>query len=385
MQFFDRRPTLLAVALACAVVINLWCLAHNVTLGALLSLCAGCLLTAEWLAPRSERLTAAQPDCTRPHVADNTLLKAAVAAISDRAAHVHDICNAFTIDLEDYFHTEVSSKSVRYDQWDDLPLRIDASVMRLLDLLDKHRARATVFTLGWVARKRPCLIREVARRGHEIACHSYRHRPVFRLTPEEFRADTELAKDILENVTGAPVVGYRAPNFSITPGTEWAWKILCELGFLYDSSVNPVWHKMYANPNAPRFTYLIPETNLFEVPIATWRVCGVNLPIGGGAYLRLLPLPYMRAGLAFVNAFERQPVTLYMHPWEIDHYQPHFDTDWKSHIRQTWGVDGMEDKLVSLLRASRFSTILDVHSAHLPAAAAVPALPMEPQPLARAS
>lgn len=385
MRFFDRRPTLHAVALACAVVLNLWCLGHNLTLGALVSLSAGCLLAAEWLAPEREALAAEQKDRTTGHVADRTPLTTAVAATSDRAAHAHEICNAFTIDLEDYFHTEVSSKSVSYDQWDDLPLRIDASVMRLLDLLDKYEARATVFSLGWVARKRPYLIREVARRGHEIACHSYRHRPVFRLTPEEFRADTQLAKEILENVTGKPVIGYRAPNFSITPGTEWAWDILSDLGFLYDSSVNPVWHRMYANPNAPRFPYLIPNTNLFEIPIATWRVCGVNLPIGGGAYLRLLPLPYMRAGVAFVNGFERRPVTLYMHPWEIDHYQPQFDTDWKSHIRQTWGLDGMEDKLVSLFRASRFSTILEVHSEHLPSATAISALRMAPQPLARAS
>ncbi|MGC2638001.1 MAG: XrtA system polysaccharide deacetylase [Acidobacteriaceae bacterium] len=385
MQFFDRRPALLAIALACAVVLNLWCLAHNFTPGALLTLSAGCLLAAQWLDPGRQPLSAAQPDRTRAPIGAPTVFTAAAAALSDRAAQVHDICNAFTIDLEDYFHTEVSSKSVSYEQWDDLPLRIDASVMRLLDLLDKHQTRATVFTLGWVARKRPYLIREVARRGHEIACHSYRHRPVFNLTPDEFRADTELAKDILENVTGAAVVGYRAPNFSITPGTEWAWEVLSDLGFLYDSSVNPVWHKMYANPKAPRFPYLIPETNLFEVPVATWRVCGVNLPIGGGAYLRLLPLPYMRAGLAYVNAIERRPVTLYMHPWEIDHYQPEFATDWKSHIRQTWGVDGMEDKLVSLLRASRFSTILDVHSQHLPSAAAISALRMEPEPLARVS
>lgn len=292
--------------------------------------------------------------------------------------------NAFTIDLEDYFHTEVNSRSVPLEQWDNMPQRIEYSVRRLLDLLDEHAAKATVFTLGWVAQKNPALIREVAARGHEIACHSFHHRVVSRMQPQEFRADTVLAKSILEDLAGTQVRGYRAPNFSITPGTEWAWDILAELGFDYDSSINPVWHKLYANPNAPRFPYLLPNAQLLEIPIATWRLGNRNLPIGGGAYLRLLPYPYVRRGLETVNQAEGRPATVYMHPWEIDYLQPLLPQDWKSRIRQTWGTATMEHKLARLLSSARYSTIADVYAHELRRGPlAMPALPRQNEQFAQ--
>ena len=276
--------------------------------------------------------------------------------------------NAFTIDLEDYFHTEVASRVVSLQEWDNMPSRIESSVLRLLDLLDEHQTHATVFTLGWVAHKYPALIREVARRGHEIGCHSYHHQVVSRLTPQSFRADTALAKSILEDVIGVPVCGYRAPNFSITPGTEWAFHILSEQGFVYDSSVNPVWHKLYANQHAPRFPYFLPGTDLLEIPIATCRIAGINLPIGGGAYLRLLPYCYTRLGLTALNRIERKSGTMYVHPWEIDHYQPVLPQGWRSHVRQTWGTSTMENKLGRLLSSARFGSISEAHSQKLHAA-----------------
>lgn len=283
--------------------------------------------------------------------------------------------NAFTIDLEDYFHTEVASRVVPASDWDQMPSRIECSVLRLLDLLDEHGTQATVFTLGWVARNYPTLVREVARRGHEIACHSYRHQVVSRMAPQSFRADTIMAKSILEDVVGVRINGYRAPNFSITPGTEWAFQILEEEGFLYDSSVNPVWHKLYANQHAPRFPYLLPNTDLLEVPIATCRVAGINLPIGGGAYLRLLPYSYTRLGLAALNHLERKPATMYVHPWEIDRYQPVLSPDWKSRVRQTWGTSTMEDKLSRLLGSARFSSISEAYSQSFQVAPSVSSLP----------
>jgi polysaccharide deacetylase family protein (PEP-CTERM system associated) len=271
------------------------------------------------------------------------------------------IVNAFSIDLEDYFHTEVATRAVSYSEWDVMPSRIRSSVSRLLDVLDEGNTRSTVFVLGWVARKYPSLVRQVAERGHELACHSDRHRPVFRLTKDSFREDTRMAKSAIEDACGAEVSGYRAPSFSITPGTGWAFDVLEELGFRYDSSVNPIKHPFYGNASAPRKPHYVGETSLLEIPIATWRVAGVNLPVGGGAYLRLLPYQYVRTGLACINRWENQPFTVYVHPWEIDGYQPLLKLNWKSNIRQTWGVTTMEGRIANLLSSFQFSPIAEVY------------------------
>jgi polysaccharide deacetylase family protein (PEP-CTERM system associated) len=284
------------------------------------------------------------------------------APLSTRLVEPDQPLNAFTIDLEDYFHTEVASHALAPAQWAEMPSRIESSVMRLLDVLEETGSHATVFTLGWVAEHYPALIREVARRGHEIACHSFRHQPVFRLTPQQFWEDTLRAKTCIEDAVGAPVHGYRAPNFSITPGTEWAFGILSELGFRYDSSVHPVWHKLYANPGAPRFPYKIPNTQLLEIPLSTLRVAGKNLPVAGGAYLRLLPYMYTYYGLKHLIEQEGQPVNLYVHPWELDYLQPVVNPEWKSRIRQTWGTDTLEQKLRRLLQEWRFASISEVYA-----------------------
>ena len=271
------------------------------------------------------------------------------------------LVNAFSIDLEDYFHTEVSSSMVSYSDWDAMPSRIGSSVPRLLDLLDQHNTRSTVFVLGWIARKYPSLVREVAARGHEIACHSDRHRAVFRLDQQSFHEDTRIAKESIEDACGENVTGYRAPSFSITPGTEWAFDVLQELGFSYDSSVYPVRHSFYGNPKGSRYPYFIGDGKLLEIPVATWKIGTANLPVGGGAYLRILPYQYTRMGLNWINRFDRMPFTLYMHPWEIDAYQPLLKLDWKSRARQTWGIGTMENRLSSLLTSFRFAPITEVY------------------------
>ncbi len=289
-----------------------------------------------------------------------------IAKLQNQKPGPAEICNAFTIDLEDYFHTEVASGTVPFSRWDAMPSRIPATVPRLLDKLEKHSVRSTVFVLGWVARKHPELVREIAARGHEIACHSNLHRAVFRLDAADFYQDTHAAKRSIEDAAGQAVRGYRAPSFSITPGTEWAFDILGELGFQYDSSVNPVRHKFYGNPDAPRVPYKIGKSGLLEIPVATWRVAGRNLPVGGGAYLRLLPYRYMQAGLKSINKKEGRPFTVYMHPWEIDTVQTPLDLKWKSHIRQTWGVKTMDAKLDTLLTSFKFAPVWDVYSQLMP-------------------
>ncbi len=270
-------------------------------------------------------------------------------------------CHALTIDLEDYFHTEVASQGISFAEWEQQPSRIEASTHRLLELLEKNQTRATFFVLGWVARRYPRLIEEVHERGHEIGCHSLDHRLVCRMKPEEFLDTTRTAKELIEAIIREPVLGYRAPCFSITPGCEWAFDALAQLGFAYDSSVHPVNHPLYGNPKAPRTAYPVANGRLMELPIATWKVGGRNLSVGGGAYLRLLPYQYIHRGLAAWEKQMNSPAMLYLHPWELDPYQPYIPLSFQSKIRQTWGTATMEEKLQNLLTRFQFAPVREVH------------------------
>jgi polysaccharide deacetylase family protein (PEP-CTERM system associated) len=274
---------------------------------------------------------------------------------------MNTITNAFSIDLEDYFHTEVASSVISSSDWDVMPSRVRECTSRMLDLLEEHDSRSTVFVLGWIARKYPSLVRQIAARGHEIACHSDLHRAVCRLDPESFYEDTRIAKASIEDAIGVSIRGYRAPSFSIIPGTEWAFDVLCELDFQYDSSINPVRHKLYGNPGAPRHPHRISRSRLVEIPVASWHIASMNLPVGGGAYLRLLPYSYIRLGLTSINRRESAPFTIYVHPWEIDACQPRMNLNWKSHIRQYWGTSTMEARIAQLLESFRFAPIDEVY------------------------
>jgi polysaccharide deacetylase family protein (PEP-CTERM system associated) len=270
-------------------------------------------------------------------------------------------CHALTIDLEDYFHTEVASQGISFSDWEQQPSRIEASTHRLLELLDGSQTRATFFVLGWVAKRYPRLIHEIHQRGHEIGCHSLDHRLVCRMKPAEFYETTHQAKSLIEDIIDEPIRGYRAPCFSITPGCEWAFDSLVRLGFAYDSSVHPVNHPLYGNPTAPRAAYAVAQGRLMEFPIATWKVAGRNLSVGGGAYLRLLPYQYIHRGLIAWEKEMQTPAMLYLHPWEIDPYQPYIPLSFQSKIRQTWGTTTMETKLRQLLSQFSFAPVREVH------------------------
>jgi polysaccharide deacetylase family protein (PEP-CTERM system associated) len=270
------------------------------------------------------------------------------------------VVNALTVDVEDYFHTEAMSAVAPASTWEDMPSRVVPMTERLLDLFARHGCKATFFFLGWVAERHPQLVRRTADAGHEIACHSYWHRAVFRLSAEEFRVDTQRAKDVIEQAGGKRVRGYRAPSFSMVPGTEWASDVLAELGFEYDSSVNPIRHDFYSNAGAPRTPYRIAQERLLQIPIATIRRFGTNLPCGGGAYLRLLPLPYFNWALKAINSEEQMPAMMYVHPWEIDVEQPRLPASTKSRLRQYVGLSRMERNLENVLRHHRFASAAEV-------------------------
>lgn len=269
--------------------------------------------------------------------------------------------HALTIDLEDYFHTEVASQGVSFAEWEHQPSRIEASTNKLLDMMDSCDTKGTFFVLGWVAKRYPRLIHEIHQRGHEIGCHSLDHRLVSRMTQAEFTETTRVAKDIIESIIHESIFGYRAPCFSITPGTEWAFESLAKLGFAYDSSIHPVHHPVYGNPTAPRAPFTVAQGKLLEFPIATWKVAGRNLSVGGGAYLRLLPYQYIHRGLAAWEKEMQTPAMLYLHPWEIDPYQPYIPLNFQSTVRQTWGTATMEEKLQRLLGQFRFAPVREVH------------------------
>ncbi len=308
----------------------------------------------------SVSLQSAQKTFTGPSII------AGQAVVSRRPTNRSDRpCHALTIDLEDYFHTEVASQGVSFSDWEHQPSRIEPSTHRLLDLLDSNHTKATFFVLGWVARRYPRLVREIHQRGHEIGCHSLNHQLVHRMSPNQFHESTATAKDLIESVIQEPIFGYRAPCFSITPGCEWAFDTLAQLGFSYDSSVHPVNHPTYGNPKAPRSAYPVAHGQLMEFPIATWRVAGRNLSVGGGAYLRLLPFQYIQRGLEAWEKDMQSPAMLYLHPWEIDPYQPHIPLSFQSTVRQTWGTTMMEDKLQRLLNQFHFAPVRDAHKGML--------------------
>ena len=273
------------------------------------------------------------------------------------------IVNALSVDVEEYYHGLEFETAVPAWERHRLPSRVEPSVDRVLALLAAHGVRATFFAVGQVAEAHPLMIRRIDEAGHELASHGYRHELVSRQTPEEFRADVRRSKAILEDLTGKAVLGYRAPNYSITRAERWAYRILLEEGYRYDSSIYPVHHDRYGEPEAPRFPYVIRRNGhqgLIECPIGTARVCGVNLPIGGGGYFRLLPYQFVRAGLNAVNRREGRGVVFYFHPWELDPDQPRPPMPLHHRLRHYVNLTRVEAKLNRLLTEFRFAPVRDI-------------------------
>jgi polysaccharide deacetylase family protein (PEP-CTERM system associated) len=261
-----------------------------------------------------------------------------------------------SVDVEDYFHVEAFSKEISRTEWDRWPTRVVNNTRRVLDLCDEYNVRSTCFVLGWVARKFPSLVREIHERGHELACHSFWHRPVYSLTPEVFREDLRESRQAIEQAGGVRVEGYRAPSWSITAKSLWALDILAEEGFVYDSSIYPIHHDLYGYPGAERFPYRVgPEgRELTEFPPATVQVLGATLPSGGGGYLRIFPFPYTTWALRRLEREDGRAVVVYFHPWELDPDQPRIAARWKSRFRHYTNLGKMESRLRRLLAANRF-------------------------------
>jgi polysaccharide deacetylase family protein (PEP-CTERM system associated) len=267
--------------------------------------------------------------------------------------------NAITFDLEDYMHVTAFADLLKAEEWSSCVSRLEHNTDKLLSILDSGACVATFFILGWVSEKFPQVVRRIAEQGHEVACHSLRHRLVYEMTPQEFREDTLDAKALLEDVSGRRVRGYRAPSFSITKNSWWAFEILSELGFTYDSSIFPVRHPNYGLIEASRFPFAVRTASgtVVEFPLPTLEVGGMRAPFAGGAYLRIMPYLYTRWGINYVNNWEARPVCIYLHPWELDVHQPRIKGSLTARLRHYMGLRGTEVKLCKLLRDFEFCPI----------------------------
>lgn len=270
--------------------------------------------------------------------------------------------NALTVDVEDYFQVEAFSDVVRREDWSKWESRVERNTYRLLNLLAQRDVRSTFFILGWVAENYPQMVRRIADAGHEIACHSYHHQLIHTQSREEFRADLRRAKFLLEDITGHEVIGYRAPTYSITQETLWALNVLVEEGFRYDSSIFPIYHDRYGIPEAERFIHTIQcqAGEIVEFPPSTVRAGGLNLPMTGGGYFRLLPYAMFRWGLRRINQVENQPAIFMVHTWEVDPDQPVIAGKRLNVWRHRNNLSRTEPRLKKLLEEFRFAPLRDV-------------------------
>lgn len=261
------------------------------------------------------------------------------------------IVNGLSVDVEDWFQVGAFENVIAREAWDSLPLRVSDNVLRVLDLFAEADVKATFFTLGWVAQRNPALMRRIADAGHEIASHGWDHARVHTLDRASFGADIARARDVLEDVTGAAVTGYRAPSFSIDQRTPWAYLELAEQGYAYSSSVAPVAHDHYGWREASRFAFNpLPWHPLVEIPVTTAMLGGRRVAAGGGGFFRVLPYAFSRWAIRQVNRQDGRPAVFYFHPWEVDPKQPRVPkAPMRSKLRHYTNLERMAAKLKELV------------------------------------
>ena len=281
--------------------------------------------------------------------------------------------NYLSIDVEDYFHVSAFERISPPEGWRNKELRVEINTDKVLSILSANSVKATFFVLGWVAERCPDLVKRIASEDHEIASHGFGHQRVYNQSRDGFRNDIRRSKQFLEDLTGQPVFGYRAPSYSISKETFWAFDELCEAGYLYDSSIFPIHHDLYGISDWPRFAAPVVkvsggfwqtgkkangQTSIMEVPISTVQIAGKNFPIAGGGYFRLFPYELTRLGLQRINRNEGQNFVFYLHPWELDPDQPRMHgAGWKSRFRHYLNLHKTEERFWRLLSDFRFGTI----------------------------
>jgi polysaccharide deacetylase family protein (PEP-CTERM system associated) len=260
--------------------------------------------------------------------------------------------NVLSIDCEDWFQ----GLEIGIEKWDKFESRLEKNIFKLLSLLEETKTKATFFILGYVAERFPHLVKLLAQEGHEIGSHGYSHQFVYKLSPEEFRKEMEKSLTVLENLSGQKVISYRAPFFSITESSLWALEILTDLGILFDSSIFPVINYRYGIPQAPRFPHWMMTKNgkrILEFPVSTIKIWGKNVPIAGGAYFRIFPYQFTKAGFKSLNK-KNHPGIFYLHPWEIDPEHPKIKLPLRISLTHYYNLAGTEKKFKKLLQDFKF-------------------------------
>lgn len=268
--------------------------------------------------------------------------------------------HCLSFDVEEHFQVSAFWSDARRQEWDRYESRVERNTRLLAELLAMHGMKATFFVLGWVAERHPELIKSLVAQGHEVASHGYGHELVTTQSPERFRQDVRVAKEILENLTGSPVVGYRAPSFSITSETAWALSILVEEGYTYDSSIYDRFRRTETESRPScGFEIVTPAGRIWEVPPSTLQMLGFQIPVAGGGYFRLFPYAASRS---FLRRLERQgaKLVMYLHPWEFDPQQPRMDGSWLSQFRHYLNLHKTEKRLSALLEDFQFGSIAQV-------------------------
>jgi polysaccharide deacetylase family protein (PEP-CTERM system associated) len=290
---------------------------------------------------------------------------------------VTPIVNAMSVDVEDYFHVSAFDGVVSRGHWDTYESRVVANTHRLLELFERTRTSSTFFVLGWVAERYPALVREIVSAGHEVASHGYHHQLAYMLTPQQFREDVRTAKATLEGLTGRPVLGYRAPSYSIVQSNLWALDVLIEEGYSYDASIFPIKHDRYGIPDATRHVHVLTRKSgsLVEFPGSTVRLGGMNLPVSGGGYFRLLPYRWTTWGINRLNR-EGMPAMFYVHPWELDPGQPRFEVGALTRVRHYRGLADTSRRLERLLNEFRFAPVSSAMNLPSMVGAELPSLPL---------
>lgn len=270
--------------------------------------------------------------------------------------------HVFSVDVEEYFQVSAFDRYVDRGDWTSIPSRVEGAVDQLLELLARHGATATFFTLGCVAERQPRLVRHIAGAGHEIASHGWSHRRVSALSPSQFRDELSRSKSLLEDITGQQVVGFRAPSFSIGPGESWAFDALIEEGYRYDSSVFPVRRPGYGDRKARTTPFIVRRGGgeLLELPLATLQLFGMRIPAAGGGYLRHFPFAVVR-GAVRAHSARGDSAMLYVHPWEIDDAQPRLSVPALTRIRHYGGLHRTLPRLERLLAEFSFTSAARRH------------------------
>jgi polysaccharide deacetylase family protein (PEP-CTERM system associated) len=271
--------------------------------------------------------------------------------------------NAMTVDVEDYFQVEAFFPHINRADWDNIECRVEANTDRILQLFSDHDVKATFFTLGWIAKRYPGMVRRIVANGHELASHGVAHIRADHQSRAQFANDVLTAKEMLEDIGGSPVLGYRATSFSITRRNLWALGALEDAGYRYSSSTHPIKHDLYGILDQPRFAfYPFSDSGFAEIPVTTMRMFGRNWPAGGGGYFRLFPYMFFKQNLKLVQRRDQKPLTFYFHPWEIDPQQPRIaGTSYKTRFRHYLNLDRTYGRLQKLLRDFSWSSIASVY------------------------